>query len=98
MSGGSLREGGLDIRLPIGMLFTVPGVLPGGYGLATGDEPARYAQSLSVNLNLWWGFVMLLFGGVLLSAAPSGRHPASAESPEGRATEEREHRTGLERE
>jgi hypothetical protein len=92
---------GLDIRLPIGALFTLLGVVLAGYGIATGDEPARYAQSLSLNLNLWWGLVMLAFGVVLLSAALYGRRPAGAEpaasSAEGRATERREHDTGLER-
>jgi hypothetical protein len=89
----------LDIRLPIGALFTLLGLVLAGFGVATGDEPARYAQSLSVNLNLWWGLVMLLFGIVMLSAATYGR-PAGAEpadvAPEGRATEAREHREGLE--
>jgi hypothetical protein len=97
MTGAS----GLDIRLPIGALFSVLGLMLAGYGLATSGDPARYAQSLSLNLNLWWGLVMLLFGIVLLSAAFSRRRPATAEpaalSPEGRATEERERRTGLER-
>ncbi|HYC31063.1 MAG TPA: hypothetical protein VEB59_02180 [Gemmatimonadales bacterium] len=90
----------LDIRMPIGMLFTLLGLVLGGYGLATGGEPAMYAQSLSLNLNLWWGLVMLLFGVVMLSAAWSGGKPAGAapadETPEGRATEQRERRRGLE--
>ena len=96
MSGPS----SLDIRMPIGLLFTLLGVVVGGYGLATGGEPAMYAQSLSVNLNLWWGLVMLLFGIIMLSAARyrdgAAAGPA-AESPEGRETEAREKRRGLER-
>lgn len=91
---------GLDIRLPIGGLFTLLGLLLAGYGLATGGQPALYAQSLSVNLNLWWGLVMLLFGIILLSAALHGRRPSGVEpaleSVEGRATEAREHDRGLE--
>jgi hypothetical protein len=59
----------LDIRLPIGGLFTVLGVMVAGYGLATVRDPALYARSLQVNVNLWWGLVMLAFGlGLLLSA------------------------------
>jgi hypothetical protein len=54
-----------------------------------------------VNVNLWWGAVMLVFGLVLLSAASRARRKASArpaeETPEGRATEAREHGLGLER-
>lgn len=91
---------GLDIRIPIGVLFTMLGLLLAGYGVATGGQPALYAQSLSVNLNLWWGLVMLLFGIILLSAAQYGRRPASPEpameSREGRAIEAREHEGGLE--
>jgi hypothetical protein len=97
MSGAT----GLDIRLPIGGLFTVLGLLVGGYGLATAADSAKYARSLGVNVNLWWGLVMLGFGVLLLAAALHARHRASArpaaETPEGSATEEREQSLGLER-
>jgi hypothetical protein len=63
----------LDVRLPIGGLFTALGLLLGGYGLATAGDAAHYARSLSVNINLWWGLVMLLFGVLLLGAARSAR-------------------------
>ena len=92
---------GLDVRLPIGGLFTVLGLLLAGYGVATEGDPALYARSLSVNVNLWWGIVMLIFGLLLLWGASRARRVASArpaaESPEGRATEAREHERGLER-
>ena len=92
---------GLDVRLPIGGLFTVLGLLLTGYGLATEGDSALYARSLSVNINLWWGIVMLVFGLLLLWGASRARRVASArpaaESPEGRATEAREHERGLER-
>ena len=64
MSGSA----GLDVRLPIGGLFTALGLLLGGYGLATAGDPSHYARSLSVNINLWWGLVMLAFGLTLLAA------------------------------
>ncbi len=60
---------GLDVRLPIGGLFTVVGALLAGYGLRTSAEPAVYARSLGINMNLWWGGAMLLFGLVLLGIA-----------------------------
>jgi hypothetical protein len=90
----------LDIRIPIGGLFTVLGIILAGYGLATVDNAALYTRSLSVNVNLWWGMVMLAFGlGLLLSAtfyrSRSSVHPAE-ETPEGRATEARERERGLE--
>lgn len=91
----------LDIRLPIGGLFTVLGLILAGYGLATVNDPSLYARSLSVNVNLWWGMVLLAFGlGLLLSATFSrgkGSVQPADQSPEGRATEVRERQAGLER-
>ncbi|HEU4649140.1 MAG TPA: hypothetical protein VFS33_08780 [Gemmatimonadales bacterium] len=93
--------GELDIRVPIGALFTVLGLLVGGYGLFTAGNAPHYTRSLSVNINLWWGGVMLVFGMLMLLGAATARRKASAhpsaESPEGRATEAREHQLGLER-
>jgi len=94
--------GGLDIRLPIGGLFVVLGVILGGYGVATNSDAAQYERSMSVNINLWWGLVMLVFGGLLLllarrSSRDASAHPAG-ETPGGRETEDRERRLGLERE
>jgi hypothetical protein len=92
---------GLDLRYPIGALFTVLGLLVGGFGLATIGDTERYARATSVNINLWWGAVMLGFGLILLLLArrasrPAGPRPA-AQSPAGRATERREHELGLEK-
>ena len=61
-------SGGLDVRVPIGGLFTALGLLLTGYGLATANDPSHYARSLAVNINLWWGLVMLVFGVTLLVA------------------------------
>jgi hypothetical protein len=90
---------GLDIRLPIGGLFLILGLLLAVYGL--GSDHEIYQRSLGVNVNLWWGVLMSLFGLVMIvlgrrAGKIEGMHPAS-ESAEGRAIEEREHRTGLER-
>lgn len=95
------RGVGLDVRLPVGGLFAVLGLVLAGYGLATAGDATHYARSLSVNINLWWGVVMLVFGLLLLLSARLARHRASArsaaQSPEGRATEAREQELGLER-
>jgi hypothetical protein len=56
---------GLDIRLPIGLLFTVLGVLIGGYGLVS--DRAIYARSFGINVNLGWGCVLLVFGLAMLA-------------------------------
>ena len=54
----------LDLRLPIGLMFTVIGVALVGFGLLS--DPAIYERSLGINVNLWWGLVLLVFGLVML--------------------------------
>jgi uncharacterized membrane protein len=97
MSGAA----GLDVRLPIGGLFAVLGMILTGYGIATAGDPTHYARSLSININLWWGLVMLAFGLILLLGGVIARRRAAVrpalETAEGRATEDRERRLGLER-
>ena len=56
---------GLDIRTPIGLMFGTFGLLLTGYGLATGGSEL-YQRSLGHNINLEWGVVLLVFGGVML--------------------------------
>ncbi len=59
---------GLDIRWPIGLMFSIVGALLVVYGLAS--DPAVYAkQSLGININLVWGIVQLAFGGLMLFLA-----------------------------
>ena len=97
MSGAT----GLDVRLPIGWLFGVLGLIIAGFGLATDGDAALYRPSLGVNINLWWGLVMLIFSAIILLLARAGRgsqvRPAD-QTPMGRETERREHALGLERE
>ena len=84
---------GLDIRLPIGMLFTLVGGVLAGYGLL--GDPTVYQRSLGVNVNLWWGLVLLAFGLLFLwfgRRGTSAMRPAE-DTPEGRAMEAREHGT-----
>jgi hypothetical protein len=64
----------LDLRLPIGLMFTIDGLLLVGYGLVS--DPAIYARSLGTNVNLWWGVVLLAFGiGMLWPAVRAARRP-----------------------
>lgn len=60
---------GLDIRFPIGMMFTLVGLLMAGYGLMTGSNKEMYARSLGMNVNLWWGLGLLVFGALMWLAA-----------------------------
>ena len=60
---------GLDIRLPIGGLFSVLGLILVVYGAVTGSNTAHYDRSLGVNINLWWGAAILLFGIFMVTMA-----------------------------
>jgi hypothetical protein len=66
---------GLDIRLPIGMMFTLLGALLAIYGLATGSDSDMYKSSLDLNVNLWWGLVLFVFGAIMLFFALLSRFP-----------------------
>lgn len=72
---------GLDVRLPIGGLFASLGLVLTVYGLTTAGDPTHYARSMSVNINLWWGLVMLAFGLLLLLATWLGRRDTSGPHP-----------------
>ncbi|HEY0162853.1 MAG TPA: hypothetical protein VGB69_09265 [Edaphobacter sp.] len=52
---------GLDIRLPLGLLFLILGGILTVFGFVT-RHSGLYARSLDVNLNLVWGLVMFVFG------------------------------------
>jgi hypothetical protein len=60
---------GLDIRWPIGLMFSFVGVLMTVYGLATAGDAEMYHRSLDININLVWGVVLLVFGGLMLVLA-----------------------------
>ena len=60
----------LDLRIPIGLLFSLLGVLLLGFGAVS--DPAIYETSLGFNVNLWWGLVMLAFGAIMLASAWMG--------------------------
>ena len=56
---------GLDIRAPIGGLFSLLGLMLAGYGLVAGSRTTSDVAPVT-NVNLWWGLVMLLFGIIML--------------------------------
>lgn len=60
---------GLDIRAPIGGLFTLLGVMLAGYGLFASGSGGPSDLSSGTNVNLWWGAVMTLFGVSMLLMA-----------------------------
>jgi hypothetical protein len=73
----------LDIRLPIGLMFALLGLLLTLFGLIS--DKAILQRSLGINVNLWWGIVMLIFGILMLLLGRRGTATArlTEESPEG---------------
>jgi len=66
---------GLDLRWPIGLMFTLIGVLLIGYGAVESAASVR----LGININLIWGVVLLVFGVLMLAGAVrGGKKPPSA--------------------
>ena len=86
----------LDIRLPIGLLFSLLGVLLVVFGLIA--DQTVFQPSLGINVNLWWGIVMLVFGVAMVLLGRRGTATArlTEESPEGIKIEKIEHQAGLE--
>ena len=56
----------LDLKIPLGGLLSFCGLLLIIYGLVS--DTAMYEKSLGVNLNLWWGLLMTIVGGVFVAA------------------------------
>jgi uncharacterized membrane protein len=61
----------MDIRFPIGFMFTLTGLIITVWGLIS--DPEIYRKSLGININLWTGLAMLAFGLIFLAMALSAR-------------------------
>jgi len=57
---------GLDIKIPIGLMFLVLGIILTIFGFATNGETEMYAKSLNHNINLWSGIFMVIFALFML--------------------------------
>jgi len=62
----------LDVRLPIGLMFALFGLLLAGFGI-TSDPSLYAAHSLGINVNLDWGLALLAFGATMLTFALRAR-------------------------
>jgi len=60
---------GLDIRWPIGLMFSLVGLVMTVFGLVTRNDATMYSRSLGININLIWGVVLLVFGALMLILA-----------------------------
>ena len=56
----------LDLRIPMGLMFTLVGMILTAFGFATRDNEPLYARSLGINVNFWWGVAVLAFGLTML--------------------------------
>ena len=54
----------LDLRIPMGLMFLIVGLILTVYGMVTMGSPI-YARSLGMNANLDWGLVLLAFGAIM---------------------------------
>lgn len=70
----------LDVRIPIGLMFTMLGALLFTYGLLTASNSAMYARSLGYNVNLWWGLFLAVFGALMLGLARRAARRQGAET------------------
>ena len=73
----------LDVRLPMGVMFIIIGLILLVYGLLTWSDAALYQRALGYNVNFWWGLCLTAFGAAMLflarrAAARPERTPPSA--------------------
>ena len=56
----------VDIRIPIGLMFTIIGILISVFGFVTMSNAEMYQKSLGINVNIIMGLLMLVFGLIML--------------------------------
>ena len=56
----------VDIRIPIGLMFSIVGLIISVFGFFTISDTELYQKSLGINVNILMGVMMLIFGLVLL--------------------------------
>lgn len=67
---------GLDVRVPIGMLFTLLGLLITGYGVVTWGQSGMTPEG--VPIDVVWGVVLLVFGLLMFGLAERSRRKNGA--------------------
>ena len=56
----------VDIRIPIGLMFSILGILITVFGIFTISNAEMYQKSLGINVNIIMGILMLVFGLFML--------------------------------
>jgi cytochrome c-type biogenesis protein CcmH/NrfF len=72
----------LDLRVPLGLMFSLVGLILTVFGLKTNGDAVLYAPSLGINANLWWGLVLLVFGLTMLQLGRRGQKRLAQLPPE----------------
>jgi protein-S-isoprenylcysteine O-methyltransferase Ste14 len=73
---------GLDIRWPIGLMFTLIGAILAVQGVLVRSDAEMLKRSLNMNVNLGWGIVLLIFGVLMIvSARIAAKAQEKAKSP-----------------
>lgn len=71
-----------DLRLPIGIMFSLFGAILVIFGLVTRGSDIYKDHSLGININLGWGVVLLAFGiFMLFLALRGGKKPGPPPPP-----------------
>jgi len=63
---------GLDIRWPIGLMFSLIGLLLTGYGVIEKAKSMTKIDGQEININFIWGLVLLVFGALMVFFAYRG--------------------------
>ncbi|HEV2323836.1 MAG TPA: hypothetical protein VGS10_07780 [Terracidiphilus sp.] len=74
----------VDLRIPLGMMFTLMGAVLMAFGLSTANNPEIYARSLGVNLDIWCGVALLVFGLVMVTFGRRGQMKIEAARKKGK--------------
>ena len=81
----------LDVRIPIGLMFSLFGAVLVIFGVIS-DQAIYEQHSLGININLGWGVVLLIFGVVMLALARRGRAKWEAAVKSDDAGQDQSHR------
>ena len=71
----------LDLRIPMGLMFTFTGLILTALGIKSNGNSALYARSLGINANLWWGLVLLAFGLTMFILGQRSQRRLAKEPP-----------------
>ena len=68
---------GIDIKIPIGLMFTILGILLTIHGILTASDTELYSRSLNINVNLWTGVFMVVVGILMLVFSKFRKSPGN---------------------